>query len=173
MLFHWYFWTYSENFSFFRANSSIQVMFFENDGHFKRHLEFLGKLQGDSSRLLVCCSTDFSGPILTISACYETCPGFITFWSNAFGLISFADALQYYRCDLKVVALLVGLQQGYTKYIFLTCRPIHNCIEASILNLCHRPCSSSLNFPLPATKQNRAFSPRALDQNVMKPGHFS
>jgi len=55
------------------------VMFFENDSHFGRHLGFLGKLQEDSPGLLVCCSTDFSGPILKISACYEKCPGFITF----------------------------------------------------------------------------------------------
>src|SRR6218665_2266748 len=53
--------------------------FFENGGHFGRHLEFLGKLQRDSLGLLLCCSADFSGPILKISACYEKCPGFITF----------------------------------------------------------------------------------------------
>jgi len=35
----------------------------------------------------------------------------IIFWCNAVLLPG----------DLKVVALLVGLQQGYTKYIFLTC----------------------------------------------------
>src|SRR6218665_1406554 len=47
-------------------------MFFENDGHFGRHLQFLKKLQRDSPGLLLCCPTDFSGPILKISACYET-----------------------------------------------------------------------------------------------------
>jgi len=52
-------------------------MFFENDGHFGRHLGFLGKLQRDSPGLLVCCSADFSEPILKISACYEKCPPFI------------------------------------------------------------------------------------------------
>jgi len=71
MLFCWLHWTYSENFGLFWANSSMQVMFFENDGHFGRQLEFLGKLQGDSPGLLVCCSTGFSGPILKISACSE------------------------------------------------------------------------------------------------------
>src|SRR6218665_3912170 len=71
MLFYCFFWTYSENFSLFWSNSSIQVMFFENDGHLGRHLEFLGKLQGDSPGLLVCCSTGFSGPILKIAACSE------------------------------------------------------------------------------------------------------
>ena len=54
-------------------------MFFENDGHFGRHLEFIGKLQRDSPGLLVCYSADFSGPVLKFSACYEKCPGFITF----------------------------------------------------------------------------------------------
>src|SRR6218665_2016691 len=49
----------------------MQVMFFENDGHFGRHLGFLRKLQRDSSGLLVCCSADFSGPILKMSACSE------------------------------------------------------------------------------------------------------
>src|SRR6218665_3974083 len=63
-------------------------MFFENDSHFGRHLEFLGKLQRDSPGLLVCCSTDFSGPILKISACYEKCPPFmlldyINLWCGA------------------------------------------------------------------------------------------
>jgi len=43
-------------------------MFFENDGHFGRHLGFLGKLTADCPGLLVCCSTAFSGPILKISA---------------------------------------------------------------------------------------------------------
>src|SRR6218665_1602360 len=42
-----------------------------NDGHFGRHLVFLGKLQGDSPGLLVCCSADFSGPLLKIWACSE------------------------------------------------------------------------------------------------------
>jgi len=51
-------------------------MFFLNDGHFERHLGFLAKIQGDSPGLFVCCSTDFSVPILNISACYEKCPGF-------------------------------------------------------------------------------------------------
>src|SRR6218665_577767 len=46
-------------------------MFFENDGHFGRHLKFLGKLEGDSPGLLVCCSTGFSGSSLKIAACSE------------------------------------------------------------------------------------------------------
>ena len=46
-------------------------MFFENDVHFERHLEFLGKFKKDSPGLLVCCSTDFSEHILKISACSE------------------------------------------------------------------------------------------------------
>src|SRR6218665_1819884 len=50
-----------------------------NDGHFGRHIGYLGKLQMDCRGLLVCCSTNFSGPILKISACYERCPGFLTF----------------------------------------------------------------------------------------------
>jgi len=66
MLFYWFFWTYSENLSLSWASSNIQVIFFENDVHFGRHLEFLGQLQGDSPELLVCYSTDFSGPILKI-----------------------------------------------------------------------------------------------------------
>jgi len=61
-------------------------MVFEKDRHFGRHLEFFGQLQGNCLELLVCCSSDFSGPILKISACYEKCPGFTTFWSNALGL---------------------------------------------------------------------------------------
>src|SRR6218665_2410915 len=69
MLFYCFLWTYSENFSLFCSNSSIQVMFFENDSHFGRHLGFLGKLTADCPALLVCCSTAFSGPILKISAC--------------------------------------------------------------------------------------------------------
>jgi len=48
-----------------------------NNGHFGRHLGFLGQLQGGSPGLLVCCSTNFSEPILKMSACYEKCPGFI------------------------------------------------------------------------------------------------
>jgi len=52
-------------------------MFFENDDHYGRHIGFLGKLQGDSPGLLVCCSTDFSGPILKSSACHEKYPPFI------------------------------------------------------------------------------------------------
>jgi len=47
-LFYRYSWTNSENVSFFWGKSSIQAMFFENDGHFGRHLEFLG-----SSRVIV------------------------------------------------------------------------------------------------------------------------
>src|SRR6218665_1914624 len=42
---------------------------FLNDGHFERHLGFLGKLQGDSPGLLVCCSAHISGATLKISAC--------------------------------------------------------------------------------------------------------
>jgi len=64
MLFYWSFWTYSENFSLFWASSNIQVIFFENDGHFGRHLEFLGRLQGDCPELLLCYSTDIPGSIL-------------------------------------------------------------------------------------------------------------
>src|SRR6218665_1689135 len=65
------FWTYSENLSLSRASSNIQVIFFENDIHFGRHIEFLGQLQGDCPELLVCYSTNFSGLILKISACSE------------------------------------------------------------------------------------------------------
>jgi len=48
MLFCWFCWTYSENFSLFWANSSIQVMFFDNNVYFGCHLEFPG-----SSRRIV------------------------------------------------------------------------------------------------------------------------
>jgi len=71
MLFYWFFWTYSENVSLFWASSNVEVICFENDGHFGRHLEFLGLLQGDCPELLVCYSTDIPGPILKISASSE------------------------------------------------------------------------------------------------------
>ena len=59
MLFCPYFWSHTGNFSF------------ENDVHFGRPLEFLGQLQSDCPEPLVCYSTNFSGPILKISACSE------------------------------------------------------------------------------------------------------
>jgi len=87
MLCYWFFWTYSENLSLSWASSSIQVIFFENDVHFGRHLEFLGQLQGDCPELLVCYSTNVFGPILKILACSEL--------------------IQAYKwCSLKMTAIL-------------------------------------------------------------------
>src|SRR6218665_149306 len=87
MLFYCFFWTYSENFSLFCASSNVQVILFENDGHFGRHLEFLGLLQGDCPQLLVCYSTDIPGPILKISASSEL-------------------VQSYKLCSLKMTAIL-------------------------------------------------------------------
>jgi len=87
MLFYWFFWTYSENVSLFWASSNVEVICFENDGHFGRHLEFLGLLQGDCPELLVCYSTDIPGPILKMSAPSEL--------------------IQAYKwCSLKMTAIL-------------------------------------------------------------------
>src|SRR6218665_1310282 len=68
LLFGPYFQSYPENFSLVGAISSIQIL---NDGHLGRHLEFLGKLQGDSPGLLLCYSAHISGATLKISACCE------------------------------------------------------------------------------------------------------
>jgi len=46
-------------------------MFFENDGHFGRHLGLLKRLHGDFRGLFVCYSIHIPGPILNKSACYE------------------------------------------------------------------------------------------------------
>ena|SRR6218665_619345 len=64
----------------------MQLLFFEIDDHFGRHLEFLGNLHGDCPGLLVCYSAHIPRVILKISACYEKCPSFISFLSNALGL---------------------------------------------------------------------------------------
>ena len=55
--------------------SGCKVITFENGGHFGRHLEFCGELQGDLRGLLIFYSTHNSGPILKNSACYEKFPG--------------------------------------------------------------------------------------------------
>jgi len=74
MLFCQYIRSYAENFSLLYA--IFCLCFCLNEGHFGRHLGFLGKFQGDSPGLLLCCSTDISGLILKMSACYEKFSGF-------------------------------------------------------------------------------------------------
>src|SRR6218665_683583 len=66
---HVYFRSYNENFSLL-VISSIQLIFL-NDGHFERHLEFLGKLQRESPELLVCYWVYIFRAILKISDCCE------------------------------------------------------------------------------------------------------
>ena len=61
--------------------------FSEHGGHFGRHLGFWEKLQGDFRGVLVCDSTQFSGPILKNIACYGTLPPFCHFWANTLGLL--------------------------------------------------------------------------------------
>ena len=60
--------------------------FSEHGGHFGRHLGFWEKLQGDFRGVLVCDSTQFSGPILKNIACYGRLPPFGHFWANTLGL---------------------------------------------------------------------------------------
>src|SRR6218665_813425 len=100
MLFSPYFRSYSENFSLVLAVSSIELMFLFNLWPFWTLFWILGKLQGDSPGLLVCCSTDFSGPILKISACPELV---LTYKQFSLKMMAILDAILNFLDCFRVI----------------------------------------------------------------------
>ena len=76
--------------------------FSEHGGHFGRHLGFWEKLQGDFRGVLVCDSTQFSGPILKNIACYGRLPPFCHFWANTLGLLGCFSERDSHGCCIQL-----------------------------------------------------------------------